>query len=532
MKKANRYSWAHLKIAVLLIAVAVQPCALGKMGDPNWQREEVNWRMPGGSKIKAIDYPQEKKAPLSHGRHAQKPRKKLITIDATKQLAAKDQISTGYAIANVIDSPAVDGFVPWIAVSVTDQRGDEGEVEAVIEEAITGGDLTGTPENDYIIGIYDTGASAHVMGNAAGIRTGIFGAGLTTSNESVISGVTGETTAWISQPLGIFIDGLGAIDPDGLLWDRSNMVGQSNVAIMVGEGFEEVDLPTAIGSPLSAYFTAVFNNETQITVTHDGNDFNGPDIRIYPQDDSRIPTYANTIPLELRPLGGVSAQYMFLNIDDPFNLEPMTPSVIFSSIGNPDQSVFFVASVDLYQGVHTAIDKTRFMFDTGAQITVIGSRVASRLGINPAFPDFEVEIVGVTGVSIMAPGFYIDEIDIPALGEWLTLTNVPVVLLDVPSPEGGTADGIIGMNLFTDLNFVLRGGGLFLQDDPMVYYQPISRLAGDITGDGIIDWADIQAMGEAWLAIPASPNWDAKADLKPDEIINFLDFAVLAQNWQ
>jgi hypothetical protein len=306
------------------------------------------------------------------------------------------------------------------------------------------------------------------------------------------------------------------------------MVGQSNVAIMVGEGVEEVDLPTAIGSPLSIYFTAVFNNETQITVSREGNDFNGPDIRIYPQEDSRIPIYANTIPLELRPLGAAFVQYIYIDLEDLFNVDPTSPSVI---IGNSSQSVFFVASVDMYQGSHSAIDKTRFMFDTGAQITVIGTRVASRLGINPALPDFEVEIVGITGGTIMAPGFYIDEIDIPALGEWLSLTNVPVVLLDVPSPEGGTADGIIGMNLFADLNFVLRGGGLFLQDDPMVDYEPIP-MAGDITGDGIIDWADIQAMGEAWLADPLSPNWNPKADLKPDEIINFLDFAIMAANWQ
>jgi hypothetical protein len=505
--------------------------------------------MSGGSKIKAIEYPQGKPAPLSHGRpfdplrglreafrnaqgrQGQKPRKKLITIDAAKQLAAQDQIATGYAIANVIDSPAVDGFVPWIAVSVTDAHSDSESFDAETQYSVTGSDLTGTPENDYTIGIYDTGASAHVMGNAAGIRTGIFGAGLTTSNEAIISGVTGETSAWVSQPIGIFIDGLGAIEPNGLLWDRSGMVGQSNVAIMVGQGFEEVDLPTAIGSPLAIYFTAVFNNETQIAVSHDGNDFNGPDIRIYQQDDSRIPIYANTIPLELRPLGAASVQYV-PTITEEFDFEPGSPSVV---TGTSSQSIFFVSSVDLYQGIHTAIDKTRFMFDTGAQITVIGSRIGARLGINPAEPDFEVEIVGVTGVSIMAPGFYIDEIDIPALGEWLSFTNVPVVLLDVPSPEGGTADGIIGMNLFADLNFVLRGGGLFLQDDPMVDYEPINRLIGDIApgnGDGVVDWIDMAALAEAWLATPESPNWNARADMVSDGIINFPDFAVMAQNWQ
>jgi hypothetical protein len=308
------------------------------------------------------------------------------------------------------------------------------------------------------------------------------------------------------------------------------MVGQSNVSIAVGQSGYTVDLPTAIGSPMSVYFTATFNNNTVITRTRNGNDYNSPDIYIYPQDDPCIPTYANMIPLELRPLGGVSVEYM-VNIDDPFNFtfEPMSPSVIITSTST--QSVFFVASVDLYNGTHSAIDKTRFMLDTGAQVSVVGSRIAARLGLNPAHPDFEVEIQGVTSETTTAPGFYIDAIDIPALGEWLSFTNIPVVLLDVPSPEGGTADGIIGMNLFTDLNFTLRGGGMFLEDDPSIEYEPASRLPGDINGDGVIDWLDIGAFADAWLATTGTPNWNARADMVSDGIIDFFDFAVLAQNW-
>jgi predicted aspartyl protease len=487
--------------------------------------------MTGGSQIKAIEYPQEKPAPLSNRRQLRKPEKKLIVPQAIQRTAIQLEAITEVVFANVIESPPVDGFVPWIAVTTTNARGEIGEIDAVTEYSIVGNYLTAHPDSNYAIGIYDTGASAHVMGNAAATRAGFFSTGHVTSNTTIISGVTGETEAWVSEPIGVFIDGIGAIEPNGLLLDRSGMMGQSNVAIVVGQGGSPVDLPTAIGSPLAVYFTAVFNNNQQITVTRDGNDFNAPDIRIYQQDDPEIPTYANTIPLELRPLGAVSVQYLF----DPFDFEfsPTSPSII---IGNFSQSIFFVSSVDLYEGSHSAIDKTRFMFDTGAQITVIGSRIAARLGLKPANPDFEVEIQGVTGDTIIAPGFYIDSIDIPALGDWLSLTNVPVVLLDVPSPEGGTVDGIIGMNLFVDLNFVLRGGGLFLQDDPSIDYQPIVRLPlpGDIApvgGDGSVDWLDLTALAQAWLATPESPNWYTPADLAADGIIDFLDFAVMAQNW-
>jgi predicted aspartyl protease len=120
------------------------------------------------------------------------------------------------------------------------------------------------------------------------------------------------------------------------------------------------------------------------------------------------------------------------------------------------------------------IDKDRFMLDTGAQVTVIGTRIAARLRLDPAEPDFEVEIEGVTGDVVMTPGFYIESIEIPALGNWVTFKNVPVVLLDVSSPEGGTLDGIIGMNLFSEFNLVLQGGGLSMEEDPFLAFEPIA----------------------------------------------------------
>jgi hypothetical protein len=216
--------------------------------------------------------------------------------------------------------------------------------------------------------------------------------------------------------------------------------------------------------------------------------------------------------------------------------QPGTPSTI---IGNLAQSLFFVSSVDLQIGVRSAIDKDRFMLDTGAQITVIGSDIGARLGLNPANPDFEVDIQDVTGEISIEPGFVIDSLEISALGDWITFTNVPVVMLDVTSPEGGYLDGIIGMNLFTEFNLVLRGGGLFGQDPAYLEFERIpAHLAGDITpgtGDGMVDFLDLAVIAEAWLATPTSSNWNIKANLapqfSPDSIIDFLDFAVFAENW-
>jgi predicted aspartyl protease len=442
----------------------------------SWQRKDVDWQAGGGRRIKSIHYPKDKPLPT---RVEQQAGAKSTTRGRLKMAAAPDEM--------LVEAPPVDGFVPWIAVSITKERKAELEMEAEVETSVRGSYPTGIkPQTDYIIGLFDTGASAHVMGYADATRAGVF-KGLVTSNETVITGVTGSVTASVSQPLAVFIDGLDAIAPDTLVLDQSGMMGQSNVAVVVGQDPEDrPDLPTAIGTPLSVYYTTLIRNDRVLTVQRDGETFSAPDITMYEADDPETPSFSNVIPLELRPLGAVSVQYIpsvdfgfgsDWDLDDilgggDFSTDspPASPSVI---IGNLSQSLFFVHSVDVYEGEKSAIDKNRFMLDTGAQITVVGSRIAARLQLDPANPEFEVEIEGVTGDVTMAPGYYIDALEIPALGQWFRAKEIPVVFLDMPSPEGGTLDGIIGMNLFVDFNLIVRGGGLFLQDDPTLELQRI-----------------------------------------------------------
>jgi len=525
---------------LLLLISFVGWASVVQAGQADWQRQQVNWHITGGGRIKAIYYPKNKAPAMLAGRKGRWPKKfrrQALGPEAVFRLAPLAQKFTTEKFttpifASVIDSPPIDGFVPWVVVAITDERSDELELDAIPRASVVGNYLTANPESDYAIGIFDTGASAHVIGNAAAIQAGLFSADLITSNTCTIFGVTGSVDAWVSQPIGLFIDGLGAVEPSGLLLDTTGMVGETNVSIAVGQGGSP-DLPTAIGSPMSVYFTASFRNDQQVTVIHDGDEFSGPDIRLYESDDPCIPDYSNIIPLELRPLGALSVQYI-PSLEGMFEFPPASPSVI---IGNLSQSIFFVHSVDLTDGDKSTIDKDRFIFDTGAQITVVGSRVAARLALKPYEPEFEVEIQGITGDIIMAPGFYIDSIQIPALGEWLSFTDIPVVLLDVFSPEGGTADGVIGMNLFVNYNFVFRGGGLFLQDDPTVEFELIG-IVGDIApedGDRMVNLLDLAEFADHWLELSTSPNWNPQCDMfpqsAPDGRIDFFDFAVLAQHW-
>jgi hypothetical protein len=179
--------------------------------------------------------------------------------------------------------------------------------------------------------------------------------------------------------------------------------------------------------------------------------------------------------------------------------------------------------------------QNKFMFDTGAQITVISESKAAELELLGKDPNFYVEIFDATGTSTIADGYYVDLLEITATPAWLSFTHVPVIILNVTSPEGGVLDGIIGMNLFADIDFYIHGGGLSGQDQPYIKFAFLPpRTAGDIFpagGDGSVNILDLAAFADAWLADPLSPNWNSRADMVSDGIINFHDFTVMMRNW-
>jgi len=526
---------------LLFLTVMFLP-SVATAGQSGWQQQEVNWRVTGGDRVRAVRYPETAESTIYSEEKASRPeveRKLILPQSLHSEDGSFGLLAVPAVMANVIDSPPIAGFVPYIAVTVTDKRSDDFDWAAEAHTSVVGRYLTENPETGFVVGLFDTGAGFHLMGYDSGLRTGIYAADLLTSNSVDIIGATSSASARVSQPLAVFIDGLEAIDPNGMTLDASNMVGQSNVSIVVGEEPlpGQPDLPTAIGSPMSVNFVSVIDNDRQITVTYDGNDYTSPAIRFYDHDDTRIPDYSSRVPLSLIPVGAYNVQYIidYEAIMD-FTFQPGQPSLI---VGNSAQSLFFVESVDLYDNGHSAIDKNRFMLDTGAQITVISSAIGSRLGPNPSDPDFEVDIEDATGDVTINPGFYLDSIEIPGLGDWLQFTNVPVILLDVTSPEGGTLEGIIGTNLFTEFNLVLKGGGLYGQDPPSLGFERLSTgLIADIApegGDGVIDYLDFAAFAEAWHSTPETANWNPKADMapqpNPDGVVDYLDFAMFMEFW-
>ena len=163
-----------------------------------------------------------------------------------------------------------------------------------------------------------------------------------------------------------------------------------------------------------------------------------------------------TAKLKIRPSASfLQGPFYLQNLDisgGTFNFHdnPLSPSVI-------DSGAMFI-DIDMLHGTRSIQDK-EFLFDTGADLTVVSQLTAARLGFDVLTdqPDFVLEVEGAGGVSPGVPGFYIDELNIDTVGGAFTLQNVPVAVLDLPNPNdpANILDGIVGMHLFNGRNLVI-----------------------------------------------------------------------------
>ena len=91
-----------------------------------------------------------------------------------------------------------------------------------------------------------------------------------------------------------------------------------------------------------------------------------------------------------------------------------------------------------------SIGNQQFLFDTGAQISVISPSLAATLGLDLSRPTFTTIVNGVSG-QVTLKGYVLSTLSLPETGGGtLTFTNVPVFVAD----PGSGFSGILGMNLF------------------------------------------------------------------------------------
>jgi hypothetical protein len=370
---------------------------------------------------------------------------KPVAKPAPSTLARSATLATSSTTGEI---PPIEGPLFAVAITVSDQRGDEFDFSATAHAGVDGSPLIPGSGYEIAVALLDSGASTHLVGYPDAVRFGLQDFYLT-ANTFDAEGACGAATLDISQPVGFFAHGLQDRDASGNI-RPDLMFGQGNFASGVNSLLNEEDgirVPTVLGAPFFMFFPAYLRNSQPVEATVFGRTFSTASITFY--DDAAnpdIPQLARRIFLETRPSGG-SVSYLSL-----FDPEPLVPSVILAGFNS---ALYFTASDMVFtnRGNRSA---GRMLVDTGAQGTILGEIAAAELDLDMNNPDFEAELEGL-GCRQTRPGFYIDTARLPAQGGAITWAKVPVVILNVASPEGGTLFGIFGSNLIATRDAVFNG---------------------------------------------------------------------------
>jgi hypothetical protein len=361
------------------------------------------------------------------------------------------------------------------------------------------GQLQPSGSPSYAIAVYDTGANANLLRYEDWQGSWDMA---TTADDYTIQGAGPDSvSAHILDSYGYFVDGLDAIDSGTVA--TSGMCGVGNVRAL-GTKSPGGILPSIIGTPLSVFYTTVIRTDQMTTVQYQGQEYTSPRLDLYTSRYAQgVPrTFDHRIRVSYRQEGGALPP---LYVEDSLGLFPSTPTasdaLMIDGVTVEDSS---------YQPRTT---QGRFLFDTGAQVTVLSLDLAYDLGLDLESPEFTVPITGIGGTVQDTPGFVVDTLRLPATGLGdMELQNVPVVVLNVPSDDD-PLDGIVGMNLFTDRNLVIHGG----------YGLSDGTFSGPFVGV-----TGVNPEGQATYCIAATGQWSVQetwnADVPTGQLNAYVEF--------
>ena len=377
-----------------------------------------------------------------------------------------------------------------VAITVTDQRqADDLDWVATAHTGVSGSALPGATTN-FVIALLDSGASTHLMSYTDALSLGLQGSYLSAGYTFTVSGVDNVPVDLdVSMPVGFFAQGLQDLDNNGnpqpaLMFGQGNFVGGVNSLDNYDLG---IDTPTVIGAPFLLYFPAYIRNSQPVQLPGSGNEMSSPSITFYDSPSNvNIPTLAHRIYLEA--MSSATVEYI-PDVTENLDFVPQFPSTIVGT-ANAGMLFFTASAMTFRQGTNTSSGQV--VVDTGAQATLISEVAAAELGLNVLNPDFEIEVQGLVN-TVMAPGFYVDSASLPAgFGSPVSWSHIPVVVLNVGSPNGGIVFGIFGSNLTAKRDMVFNGAAsqpyLDVTDSIVVPRIMITAIRSTGPNSAEVDW--------------------------------------------
>lgn len=414
-------------------------------------------------------------------------------------------VTAGATASYPFPRPRLAGFSPLIAITTSSKHSpDDIDYEHDLESFYDCNPLVGPiggvcgalnppADRNFVVGYLDSGSVADLAAGSGAALLGLtcpdpdpdptcpyINCPNMTCNSTPIGGVGEPVDAYVTQPIGIYAAGLSAVDSGGIL-DIDALVGHSNVAALAAppiicEGTEQVS--AFVGTPFLAFYTSVIRVDTPRSVTVRGQTFSSPDVQIQGIFDP-IPKFAHAFGMELGSGGipALTASYYpdtELDPEDPgYLITPAVPTALSLLPLIPPTGGLFFRDVQAVEGEPSPTNlpiTMHLVVDMGAQVSIISETMRNDLNL-PFEPDFTVDACGVGGLIEDIPGYYIDYVKINAGGGELEFSRVPFVMIDLPSSQLGTLDGVLGMNFFWNRNVTfepsLTSSSTFYVSDPI-----------------------------------------------------------------
>jgi hypothetical protein len=334
---------------------------------------------------------------------------------------------------------AINGFQPFVVMGLT----GENDNEFYSPKAAQPGSLYRPPPNQtqlmspqpfnpvpnpprYIVGTLDSGGQATIVSYADSQTINLFQNGLEGAYQVEVSGA-GEEPEFldVSDALGQYITGLGnaTAGANGPVVPQSSLKGIWNNSILTVPDSDSF-IPTLVGNPIFAHWQVVMRNSQTQRLRVGNQTYQGPQIELRNIDTAHDNTFVRAT-MGATSAGGPNSFPVYIPDffgSDEWQDNPQSPTVwnfmsVKVNLGN-----------NIHGGNHT-VNQSQFLFDTGAQVSVISTDTASLLGINtgggnPDPPDFTAEVLGIGGVRTVN-GYYIDNLTLITNGVDLNATDVP-----------------------------------------------------------------------------------------------------------
>jgi hypothetical protein len=397
----------------------------------------------------------------------------------------------------------VGGFLPLVGIGLSHEyEEDLFEWYAAYHTAQPSSGMMLGPGTPYFdLALLDSGAGFSALTAAAYSNFNMDGPyagnsdGYEGTEEITFGGATGSLSADVNEPLGLYVGGLqSGTGGASLAMDLDLMTGQTNTSLVTFTAAS--DLPNVVGLTFASRYATQIRNDMPQIFQLDGKTVRAPAIDFLPLGSGTTHGITRRAFLDPAPSAsfGASAAPVYLsfgsNPDQPW-ADPTYPTLLQTV------SAGTFLTVNAKEN-NQPLGNSQFLFDTGADVTVVSAFSANQLGYDGT-PDFTVAVVGSGGTFFDVPGFFLDELTVFAENHTnhavlnLVMQNVPVIILDVINPNGGgIVPGIIGTNVIAGRNVVLDpipvGGGtspgLFISDPVTTQRNWVTSAASGTFGTG------------------------------------------------